>query len=455
MAHNEQKAVFSLSVIMACRMLGLFLILPIFSLYASHLKDATPSLMGLALGIYGFTQACLQIPMGSLSDRIGRKPVIATGLIVFAIGSIIAALSTSIYGIIIGRAIQGAGAIGSTTLALLSDLTRDENRSKAMATIGLAIGTSFMIAMILGPALNHWVGLSGIFWTILALSLLSLGLVCTVLPRQPKLFCNPNTAYQANQSSAVLKNTQLLRLDLGVCTIHAMLTASFIGIPIILTRLLNLSQFDQVLLYVIVLPVAFFLMLPFIIIGEKKRKLKPFLTAAACLLILTQITLSLFHNHLSIVALALLVFFGAFTFLEATLPSLVSKISPIQRKGTAMGIYSTSQFLGIFIGGSLGGIIFSHFQLTGLFIFSALLGLIWLFSTLSMRQPPYFATIILEANNSVFINFQQIQQKLLAISGIAEITGLAQEGLLYIKADKEIINKEQLRKLIDEGNLHQ
>lgn len=455
MVKSEQKSVVTLAIIMMCRMLGLFLILPVFSLYALTLPATTPMLIGLALGIYGFTQACLQIPMGSLSDRIGRKSVITLGLLIFALGSIIAALSHSIYGIILGRAIQGAGAIGSTILALLADLTRDENRSKAMATLGLAIGTSFMLAMILSPALNHWVHLSGLFWIILGLSLFSLLLVHTVLPNPPAVILNPNTTYQTTQSSAVLKNSQLLRLNLGVCTIHAMLTANFIGIPIVLTHLLALSQYAQVLTYIIILPLAFLLMLPFLIVGEKKRKINSILVGAVLFLILAQLGFSFFNKNLSIMLLALLLFFSAFTLLEATLPSLVSKISPIQRKGTAMGIYSTSQFLGIFIGGCLGGVIFSHFQLTGLFLFGAISGIIWLGCALTLQAPPYLSTLIFEAKPSILQHFDYLKQTLLSTAGVAEMTTVPNEKLIYIKADTQIINKEQLRKLIDQSTLQQ
>ncbi len=455
MTNNEQKAVTSLAIIMACRMLGLFMILPVFSLYATHLKYATPTLIGLALGVYGLTQACLQIPFGSLSDRIGRKKVITIGLIIFAIGSIVAAMSHSIYGIIIGRAIQGAGAIGSTILALAADLTRDENRVKAMASIGLAIGLSFMVAMVAGPLLNHWVHLSGIFWAILVLSILSLVLVHTILPNPPKLIANPNTEYQSNQFLAVLKNKQLLRLDLGIFTMHAMLTATFIAIPILLTHTLKISQFDQVILYVIILPLAFMIMLPFIIVGEKKRKLKTFFIGSIVALILAEVALASFKLHFIVIAIAMLLFFTAFTLLEASLPSIVSKIAPIQRKGTAMGVYSTSQFLGIFIGGSIGGVIYTHFHLIGLFLFCALLGLFWLCFALSMKHPPYLSTLIFKVKDSVFHKFDELQQQLNTTQGVGEISAMPTEGLIYIKADKKIIDKEQLRKLIDACTLRQ
>lgn len=448
---KERAAITSLSLIMAFRMLGLFMILPVFSAYASKLPGGTPVLIGLALGVYGLTQAILQIPFGMLSDRIGRKPVIAGGLILFAIGSVVAALSHSIHGIIIGRAIQGAGAIGSTTLAMVADLTRDENRSKAMAMMGMTIGIAFTIAMVLGPIVNTWFHLAGIFWLTAALAIIGVILVFTGVPTPPKLVLHKDIEAQPSRFKAILKNPQLLRLDAGIFCLHAILTAFFIAIPILLTHLSGISQGRQAILYFIVLVVAFVAAVPLIVISEKRRQLKNMFAGAIATLIFTQLLLWTLHQSTVAIAIILFIFFAAFTLLEASLPSLVSKISPIRNKGTAMGVYSSSQFLGIFIGGSLGGIIFSHFAIAGIFVFCALLGLIWLLLAITMQQPPYWSTMIVALKPG--IQLEEVQRLLGGREGIAELAYMQSEQQIYLKIDQKIISKPELRKCLEEGNL--
>ena len=450
---KERSATLSLATIMAFRMLGLFMILPVFSVVAEQLPGATATLVGIALGIYGLTQALLQMPFGMLSDRIGRKPIITVGLILFAIGSVVAACSHTIYGIILGRALQGAGAIGSTTLAMAADLTRDENRTKAMAFMGLTIGFAFSLAMVFGPIINTWFHLSGIFWVTAGLAMIGILLLYTSVPT-PTRITHQNTKTDPVRLKAILKNPQLLRLDAGILLLHAMLTALFIAIPILFTRLLQLTETQQVLLYLVVLIFAFLTMVPLIIIAEKKRKMKPIFILAICTLVITQLLLLFFQRSTIGITIILLLFFSAFTLLEASLPSLVSKISPIRNKGTAMGLYSTSQFLGIFIGGSLGGWIYGQYHIEGLFIFCALLGLIWLTFATSMQQPPYLSTLTFgteQWNNKD--PGGELVSRLKSMPGVAEVALIAHEALIYLKVDKKIADKDELRKLIEEGNL--
>lgn len=451
---KEKTAVSSLAVIMAFRMLGLFMILPVFSLYVGKIPHATPFLIGLALGIYGLTQACLQAPFGMLSDRIGRKPVIAAGLLLFALGSIVAGCSHSIYGIVFGRALQGTGAIGSTTLAMVADLTRDEERSKAMAILGMSIGLSFSIAMIIGPIINAWFHLNGIFWTTAILAGIGLLLLFTVVPTPPRITTpHPQAPSSRSNLHTVLKNTQLLRLNLGIFVLHSMLTAMFIAIPIMLTHMAKLNQHAQVLLYLIVLVCAFSVTVPLIIIAEKQRKMKPLFVAAIGALILAQLLLIAFHHSAIDIGIILLLFFAAFTLLEASLPSLVSKISPLHKKGTAMGIYSTAQFFGIFIGGSSGGLIFSHFHIIGIFIFCAILGIIWLIAAVTMAQPPYLSTLIFKISATNESNIDSLHDNLQRIPGVNDVAIMPHEQLIYIKADKKIIPEHELRKLLRQSNL--
>lgn len=377
MTLSEKRSTFYLASIYALRMFGLFIILPIFSLYTQQYQYANASLIGLALGIYGLTQAILQIPFGMCSDHIGRKPVIVFGLVLFIIGSITAACSHSIYGVIIGRALQGSGAIGSTLTAMVADMTQEENRLKAMTIIGMTIGISFTIAMILGPILNTWIGLTGIFWLTALLAFIGILVLLFLIPTPKNHLFHSDSEPALSLFKSMLTNSQLLRLDLGIFCLHGILMALFVVLPTLLLNHTGISVNQQWIIYLPVLFLAFIFMTPFVIISETKRLMKPFFIGAVVLLTLTQLLLASFHQHIFIIAILLCLFFTAFTFLEASLPSLISKIAPAGSKGTAMGIYSNSQFLGIFVGGTLGGAIMHYFGLTGLFFFSTLLGSIY------------------------------------------------------------------------------
>ncbi len=387
MTPQECRATLSLASIYAFRMLGLFMIIPILSLYTLRLAHADVFLIGLALGIYGLTQALLQIPLGMLSDRIGRKPVIIVGLLIFILGSAIAALSHGIYGVILGRALQGAGAIGSTLIALLADTTMEENRLKAMSVIGMTIGFSFMGAMVLGPLFNDWVGLSGVFWIAAGLGLMSLLLLRVV----PTLAIHPlhqDCEPVISQFKTVLKMPELLRLNCGIFILHAMLMALFIVIPMALVGDLGFREDEQWMVYLPVLLAAAVFMVPFVILAEVKKVMKPVFVGAIFAIVVAEVLLWQFHQTILSLSLILCLFFTAFTLLEAILPSLVSKIAPKQSKGTAMGIYSTSQFLGVFFGGSLGGVLFNAYGQSGVLLFCAAMGFVWLVVASSMKKPP-------------------------------------------------------------------
>ncbi|QHG92463.1 MFS transporter [Coxiella endosymbiont of Amblyomma sculptum] len=385
---KERTAVISLAVIMAFRMLGSFMLFPVLSLYTNRIPYATPTLVGLALGIYGLLQACFQIPFGSISDRIGRKPVIAMGLVFLGVGSVLSVLSRSIYGIIVGRFLQGAGAIGSTVLAMVSDSTRDEDRSKAMALVGVVVGCAFVVAFTVGPIINAWFCLKGIFYTTAIFATLGIILLYTVVPSSFVSFRtssssvsgSPEKAKGAGKTSLkkLICNSELLRLDFGVFSLHCILTAMFIGIPIVLSQIVNLTEHEQVFLYLVILLFAFSVSMPVIVLSERRHQIKSIVVGSIVLMTICQFLLMVFYRSTIEISIILFLFFAAFTLLEAVLPSLVSKTAPVCQKGTALGMYSSAQFLGIFLGGSAGGWIFNRHQWIGVLVFCAIVSLLWL-----------------------------------------------------------------------------
>jgi MFS family permease len=444
MHSSERKAIFSLASIFAFRMLGLFMILPVFALYAHTLPNTNATLIGLALGIYGLTQACLQIPFGMLSDKIGRKPMIIIGMCIFALGSIIAAQSDTIVGIILGRAIQGAGAVGSVIIALVADLTLEQNRTKAMAIIGLTIGSAFILAMILGPILNTWIGIPGIFWLTAILALLSIVIITLIVPTPSKLQVQRDAQAIPQLFSKILCNPELLRLNFAIFCLHGILTAIFIAIPVMLQNMAKLPEQKQWMIYLPTLILAFIFMVPFIIIAEKKRKMKSILIGAICTLFLVSIAFLSLPHKTWIIASCLLVFFTAFTLLEASLPSLISKIAPAGSKGTAMGIYSPSQFLGIFVGGTVGGWLYGHHSINGVFIFCAISATMWLLVAIGMKQPPYLATFMVNIGKLDRLYAQQLEQQFLQQPGVAEAFVNPDDGIAYLKIDSRVADKQQL-----------
>ena len=445
---SEKKSTLSIASIYAFRMLGLFIILPIFSLYADKIIDATPTLIGVALGIYGLTQALLQIVLGVLSDKYGRKPVILFGLIVFIIGSVIAAMSHTIYGIIIGRALQGAGAIGSTLTALVADTTKEENRMKAMSVIGMTIGLSFIGAMVLGPILNTWIGLSGIFWLTAFLGAIGIVILIYGVPTPTKIIFHKGSETTPSQIKSVLKRSELLRLNYGIFSLHAMLTALFLAIPVILIDYIGVSIDKQWIIYLPVLFISFFLMVPFIIIAETKNLMKPVFVGAIIILTAMQFLLYEFDHHVIVMSLLLVLYFASFTLLEAALPSLISKMAPISSKGTAMGVYSSAQFFGIFFGGVLGGVIMHHFGIQGIFIFNGLLGVLWIVIAITMQKPKQLSSKLYSMSKTQHIDAKALQQSILNLPGVEEAMVCLEEGAAYLKVDKKVFNEATLKSVL-------
>jgi MFS family permease len=378
---RESRIVLFLASILSFRMLGLFMIYPVFALYAPHFNDATPFLMGIALGIYGLTQALFQLPLSMLSDRIGRKPIIIGGLFVFALGSIVSAVSQNIYFVIVGRALQGSGAIGSTLMAYASDVTSIENRTKAIALLGMAIGLSFALAMVFGPLINTWFHLAGIFWMTAFLALVGIFIQQYYIPSPSEV-----VAYHPNEPflkiiKELLQHSGLNKLNISILFLHALLTANFIVIPLLFSEF-SMESSNQWKIYLPVLVGAFLVSFPVLMVSEKKKRVKATLLAGISILAIAEL-LFLLHPFLKMsVIVNLFIFFTGFTLLEAMLPSLISKlVLPIHR-GSAMGIYSSFQFLGIFMGGALAGLV--HHNNFLIFSSGFFLCVIWLIYMASM-----------------------------------------------------------------------
>lgn len=446
----EKRSIAGLSSIFALRMLGLFMILPVFSLSAGQYSHATPMLIGLAIGAYGLTQALLQIPFGMLSDRIGRKPVITIGLLLFAAGSVVAATADSIYIVIAGRLLQGSGAIAAAIMALTADLTRDEHRTKAMASIGISIGLSFSIALAAGAALENWIGLSGIFWATALLSLVGIGILHLWIPTPTRLVNHRDIEPAPQQFMNVFRNAEIMRMVFSIMILHCLLTITFFALPIALFEHAGLAKEQHGLIYLPILILAFISMVPFIIIAEKRRKMKAVFIGSIAVLAIAQLGWSLVSTSLYGLLFCLWLFFTAFNILEASLPSLMSKLSPLANKGTAMGVYSSAQFLGAFIGGVAGGLLFSKLGVTGVFLAGAILTVIWLLLIIPMKSPKHLSTRILHLDNITQDNAHHIAQQLNDIDGVAETIIVVEEGVAYVKFSPDEIDANAIDTFIVE-----
>ncbi|MFV8784147.1 MFS transporter [Microbulbifer sp. SA54] len=353
---TERRALAGLASLYVFRMLGLFMVLPVLSLYGADYRGSTPALLGLALGAYGLSQAILQIPLGMLSDRWGRKPVIFAGLLVFALGSVVAALTDSVYGLIAGRILQGAGAIAAATMALAADLTRDENRGKAMAVIGASIGVAFVLAVVLGPLLAGVGGLPAIFWLTALLALLGMLLVWKLVPNPDRA---ERRAPQPGDFRKLLGQAPVWRLVGGVFSLHLLLTMMFVPLPLLLVDELALPSEQHWKLYAPLMLGAFVVMLPLMRMAETRGKVPAAMRLALLGLIFGGVAL-MPQVHGAWIVVSLGVFFLAFNLLEALLPAQLTRVAPAECRGAATGLYATFQFLGAFVGGSLGGVVFGH-----------------------------------------------------------------------------------------------
>ncbi len=444
----EKRSVFSIAGIYGLRMLGLFLILPVFALYAEHLQGATPALVGLALGAYGLTMALLQIPFGWASDRIGRKPVIAAGLLIFAIGSVVAARAETIEGVIIGRALQGAGAIAAALTALLADLTREDVRLRAMAVIGMTIGFSFTLALIVAPWLDAAIGVSGIFWLTGALSLLAIVALFTIVPTPERSGRHRDAQAMPGQFGRILRDGQLLRLDAGILILHGVMTAVFIALPLVLRDNLHIEPVHHAWVYLPVLLVAMAVMVPLIIMAEARGRMRQVFLLSIGGIMAAMTLLAVAHRSMATVIGGLFLFFVFYNVLEATLPSLISRMAPVDAKGTAMGVYSTAQFLGAFFGGWLGGLAHAGYGVTGVFAVCAVGMGAWFVLALGQRMPAMLSSHMAHVDGALVEDAAALERRLLELPGVAEARVAPEENAVFLRVNKKEFDPEALDRVL-------
>jgi len=444
MTPQELRASVGLAGIFGLRMLGMFIILPVFALYAQRLDGGhSHTMVGIALGAYGLTQACLQVPFGWLSDRWGRKPTIYFGLAIFALGSFVAAAASDISLVILGRVIQGAGAISAAVLALTADLTRDEQRTKAMAIIGMTIGATFAISMVAGPLLDDVIGVPGIFAMTGILAVAAMLVVRFVIP-DPPLIARSATI-PAVPVLSVLRDPQLMRLNYGIFALHAVLMGLFVVVPFLLQA--HMPSGDHWRVYLPVMLGSIVLMLPPMLMMERGGMQRPVFLGAILVLIAATVVLAVGGTGLVPVVAGLLLFFTAFNLLEATLPSLVSRLAPAGAKGTAIGVYSAIQFIGTFCGAAAGGWLSQYHGAGAVFGFCGALAVIWLLLAIGMRVPAALDTRRYQLPKMDAQAVSGLTRRLAGVPGVREVM-LSGEGVAYLRVDSKGFDEQNVIKLL-------
>jgi len=444
---TERRAAWSLSLIYAVRMLGLFIILPVFSLFGDDYANATPLTIGIAIGVYGLFQAVLQIPFGMLSDRIGRKHVITFGLILLASGSVIAAVADDVATVIIGRALQGAGAIAAALMALAADLTRDEQRTKVMAMLGASIGLSFLAALMIGPVLIGWYSIDVLFWFTAGAAILAIVILHTLVPDPLTCHYSADTGANFATMRRLMSHPMLLRLDASIFLLHLLITATFFAVPLALLNA-GVTVEGQWRVYVPAVLISIAIMIPLLIFAERRAMRGTLIFCAGGLLVALALIGASVGGLLPVMPLVaspvvwlficVALFFGFVNAFEALLPSLVSRLSPAAAKGSAMGIYSSSQFLGAFVGGSGAGWLYGVVGASGLFATLAALCLAWIGVLAGFRPPGHFTTHRRTLSEEQSLRADDTLAELESLPGVREVVLALDEGVAYLKVEKGV-----------------
>lgn len=436
MLPSERRAAGSLAAIYIFRMLGLFIVLPVLSLFAGEYAHSTPFMVGLAIGVYGIFQAVLQVPFGMLSDKVGRKLMISFGLVLLLLGSIIAATAESIYWVILGRALQGAGAISAVLMALAADLTRDEQRTKIMALLGASIGFAFILALMLGPLLITWFSISALFWLTAATAVIGLVLLHTVVPDPDELVHRAETGATPKGMAQLVKNPQLLRLNYSIFVLHAIITATFLAVPLLL-RDAGLNAESHWRVYLPAMGMAAVVLIP-MMMGAERNYLRPIVLLCVAGLLATNLYFWLIPTSTTTLFIGIFLFFSFLTVLESLFPSLVSRIAPPDAKGSAMGVYSSSQFMGGFVGGAGGGWLYGAFGASAVFIALALMCALWLFALKGFVSPEKLFMRRYRLNAAELNDVASTLKSLEGLPGVAEVGFVEAEGVAYLKVDKAV-----------------
>ncbi len=431
---HEWRASTTLSGVYALRMLGMFLVLPVLAMYAASLPGAedNKTLVGLAMGIYGLTQALLQLPLGIASDKFGRKKTIYAGLVVFAAGSFLAAAADTLPLLVAARAIQGAGAVSAAVTALLADLTRDGVRTRAMAMIGLSIGLTFSVSLVVAPMIADVVGVRGLFLLTGILTVASIGVVAFMTPDPEFSKLHEDTQAQPARIGEVLKNRQLLNLDFGIFALHAAQMALFTALPFAMTQL-GLEKIQHWKVYLPSTVAGLVVMVPLIIIGETRNRLKQVFILGIVCIAAAQIGLLSGMHSIWLITVYLIVYFIGFNVLEASLPSMVSKIAPSDLKGTAMGVYNTMQSVGLFAGGAAGGLLFQKYGFVGVFAFCSTLMLLWLVLAVLSPAPKPVKNLSYPVGSVWQGNQEGLYRALSELEGVEDISFSFDRQTVYIK----------------------
>ena len=459
MSRPERRAVAALSGIFSLRMLGLFMFLPVFSVHAHEYAGHTPLLIGVAIGIYGLTQGVFQVPFGILSDRFGRKPVIAAGLVIFALGSVVAALADGIWGVVAGRALQGLGAVAAAVMALASDLTGEAHRTKAMAVIGVSIGAAFALALVLGPAVTGVAGVSGLFWTTAVLAALAVALLYLGVPDPPRV-ARSGGAPLADLAS-VLRDGQMLRLDAGIFILHAIMIATFVALPIALRDRAGIDATEHWKVYVGVLAASIVFTVPLIVFADRKNRSRSVVLLGIVLLgaalaglaaaagpaaASAPIGTAAGTGSVALIA-CMAVYFVGFNTLEASLPAMVSRAAPMRTRGAALGVYSTAQYLGAFAGGIIGGWLLGAGGERAVFVACAGLCAAWMLIAAGLRQPRRLSVEQLRIGAVEREAVDALTARLLAVPGVVEAVVVAEERIAWIRVDRRHLDRPALHAL--------